>query len=107
MDEDLRKFALDLAATSLRGAPFTEIVQAAEAYHAFLAGKTMTATDENGARGGLTGVISNHDLGQAEQSPAFVVVSGQPGDPNIYGYVERDQDNIPTRLVRVPVASPE
>ncbi|MBX9864662.1 MAG: hypothetical protein K2Y42_18135 [Hyphomicrobium sp.] len=34
--DDLRKFALDMAATSMRGAPFTEIVLAAQAFHAFL-----------------------------------------------------------------------
>lgn len=34
--DDLRKFALDMAATSMRGASFTEIVNAAQAFHAFL-----------------------------------------------------------------------
>lgn len=57
--DDLRKLALELAANSLQGAPFTEIVRAAEAFHAFLRGDKDTATPE----------AVSYDLGKADQTP--------------------------------------
>lgn len=112
-DLEIRKFALDMATSSLRGAPFTEIVQAAEAYHAFLAGKTMPVSDALDYAKEMVQPppipVSNHDLGQAEQGPSsgLGLTAVGPIDPSVLDLIERDQDNIPTRLVRVPVASPE
>jgi hypothetical protein len=83
--DDLRKFALDIAATAIRGAPFTEIVEAAEAFHAFLSGQ---ADDERVVR--PPPLPSNADLAKADQSPAR------------FGIVAIDEDNNPTRLVRPP-----
>jgi len=50
------------------------------------------------------GRISNHDFGKADQSPGkFAVVSTEPGNPNIYGYVGQIDDDMKTRIVRNPV----
>lgn len=47
---------------------------------------------------------SNHDFGNADQSPGkFAVVSTEPGNPNIYGYVDQIDDDMKTRIVRPPV----
>jgi len=106
-DIRVRKFALETAAAALQGAPFTEIVQGAEAFYAFLSGKDavldedaqqlrvnsdlqakVDALDRVIASAGRPpplpsseafGRISNHDLARADQTPAFgnVCVSSQ------------------------------
>lgn len=126
--DDLRKFALDIAATAIRGAPFTEIVKAAEAFHAFLSGAPQIAyVDEHGTaysddntpigvfakrcKGPVDHSLnpntppplpSNHDLAQADQSPPLFmpVQRGMTREGIFTAVVERDPDNIPTRLVR-------
>lgn len=96
--DDLRKFALDIAATAIRGAPFTEIVKAAEAFHAFLSG----ADDERVVR--PPPLPSNADLAKADQSPPLFmpVQRGMTREEIFAAVVERDpdNDNNPTRLVR-------
>lgn len=81
--DDLRKFALDIAATAIRGAPFTEIVKAAEAFHAFLSG----ADDERVVR--PPPPPNNTALGEADQSPA-----------GLHRLKEFYPDDTPTRIVR-------
>ena len=130
MDEDLRKYALHEAVLSITGAPFTEVVRAAEAFHAFLDPTAKAAACQ----------VANHDLAQADQSPPRfgVMADGKGfasigGDPNIYEVgrnatltparaeaflggqdvyasgtaVERDADNIPTRIIRHEDLPPE
>lgn len=53
------------------------------------------------------GRISNHDFGQADQSPARIGITSDGkgftiigGDPNVY---EIDPDDMKTRIVRPPV----
>lgn len=95
--DDLRKFALDMAATSMRGAPFTEIVLAAQAFHAFLEPRNEIPESAKTILGGASPppipelvqqVRHDADLSQADQSPGFMVVSTEPQNPNIYGYVD-------------------
>jgi hypothetical protein len=109
--DDLRKFALDIAATAIRGAPFTEIVRAAEAFHTFLSGEPQIAyVDEHGTaysddntpirvfpkrvfpkrcKGLVGGSLNpnvpppnNTDLGEADQSPAMGFASVTVGGTN-------------------------
>lgn len=110
---ELRKIALDHAVTVASMVRTdriyaTEVVAAAEAFYAFLTSQQERLVPHPSP------VAAGYDLARADQSPTFVVVSGQPGDPNIYGSVEvnekgefmpvtsilRDADSIPTRLVR-------
>jgi hypothetical protein len=77
--DDTRKFALELAAASLLGAPASAIVEAAEAFHAFL---TRVPT----SRVSVVPIPQQYDLSRSDLSPAT--------------RIERDADNIPTRLVR-------
>lgn len=76
--DDLRKFALDMAATSMRGAPFTEIVLAAQAFHAFLEPRNEIPESAKTILGGASPppipelvqqVRHDADLSQADQSP--------------------------------------
>lgn len=78
--DDLRKFALDMAATSMRGAPFTEIVLAAQAFHAFLEPRNEIPESAKTILGGASPppipelvqqVRHDADLSQADQSPAL------------------------------------
>lgn len=110
-DQELRKFALDIASTSLRGAPFPEIVKGAEAFYEFLAGETVMRKSE--ALAYVKEVVSDlpppiptqetPPLGQADQTPSwtnFATARGPSyvsvgGDPNIY---EID-DEAKTRIV--------
>jgi len=122
--DDLRKYALHEAVLALNGAPFTEIVKAAEAFHAFLSGAPQIAyVDEHGTaysddntpigvfakrcKGPVDHSLnpntppplpSNHDLAQADQSPPLFMPV-QRG-MTFTAVVERDPDNNPTRLVR-------
>lgn len=120
--DDLRKFALDIAATAIRGAPFTEIVKAAEAFHAFLSGEPQIAyVDEHGTaysddntpigvfakrcKGLVGGSLNpnvpppnNTDLGEADQSPAGLHrLKESWADGRVYA---REPDDTPTRIVR-------
>jgi hypothetical protein len=76
--DDLRKFALDMAATSMRGASFTEIVNAAQAFHAFLEPRNEIPESAKTILGGASPppipelvqqVRHDADLSQADQSP--------------------------------------
>lgn len=128
MDEDLRKYALHEAVLSITGAPFTEVVRAAEAFHAFLDPSVKAQA----------AACQDYDLAQADQSPPRAGADGKGfaiigGDPNIYEVgrnatltparaeaflggqdvyasgtaVERDADNIPTRIIRHEDLPPE
>jgi hypothetical protein len=125
-DSRVRKFALEQAVLSINGAPYTEIVRAAESFYGFLTGGSAEeilsfdsveeALDIDLSDKIAGQVISKstpppiptQDHGQADQSPprfsvpesayhnSHVVIGG---NPNVYA-IERDADNIPTRLVR-------
>lgn len=78
--DDLRKFALDMAATSMRGAPFTEIVLAAQAFHAFLEPRNEIPESAKTILGGASPppipelvqqVRYDADLSQADQTPCW------------------------------------
>lgn len=93
MDE-ARAAALDLALRHLpRDADADAVVAAAEKFHAFLVGSLDPIT----ARPVTTPppLPRDYDLAKADQTPPFGLVGAG---------VERDSDNIPTRLVRTPHA---
>lgn len=84
--DDLRKFALDMAATSMRGASFTEIVNAAQAFHAFLEPRNEIPESAKTILGGASPppipelvqqVRHDADLSQADQSPKWGPITGE------------------------------
>lgn len=107
-DDEARKFALDSAAVFMRGAPFTEVLEAARAFHAFLVAEThMPIADAKkyaaDVLSDLPPPIPHQDLGKADQSPlldtfrrSVVLASTAEGDLVI-------DDDAKTRIVR-PVA---
>lgn len=105
-------------ALQARSGPDDDVVELAERIHAFLAPSTGAAKVFNPELANTSLPLPTQDLGKADQSPrSFVqMVEEQARQPvpawprsafTFTAGVERDADNIPTRLVRnpVPVAS--
>lgn len=111
--DDLRKFALDMAATSMRGAPFTEIVNAAQAFHAFLEPRNEIPESAKTILGGASPppipelvqqVRHDADLSQADQTPMFLtqddVASGKAwGGPGPWAKPFDADDDTKTRII--------
>lgn len=102
-DDEARKFALDSAAVFMRGAPFTEVLEAARAFHAFLVeGPTMSAKGADALKRHVDEIQSEqcippplpaqYDLARADQSPLLEAFRRS---------VEQlDASDTPTRIVR-------